>query len=212
MIEFNGLWKWLNTFGNWLINLLYLQLLWVVFVLGGLVVFGFAPATAAMYAVLRKRAMGEEGLPVFKTFLNAYKSNFVKTNALGFLWILIGLFLYEDLMITRTVSHFHPFFYVFLLFALIGFVTFLFFLPVFVHYDLKMFSYFKQSLLIALMRPLEALAMIASLVVVYFVFRTLPVLLIVMGAPLIAFPIMRIAYHGFIGIERKKGNKELTIS
>ncbi|WP_084028990.1 YesL family protein [Bacillus sp. J33] len=63
-------------------RLVYLNLLWIAFSLLGIVLFGFFPATAAMFSVVRKWIMGETDVRVFKEFWQTYRKEFWKANRL----------------------------------------------------------------------------------------------------------------------------------
>ncbi len=65
---------------TWIMRMAYVNLLWVAFSLLGLGIFGFFPATAAMFVVIRKWLSSEQDIPVFKTFWNAFKTEFIKIN------------------------------------------------------------------------------------------------------------------------------------
>ncbi len=56
-------------FAVWVTKFAYLNLLWIAFSLLGLGLFGLFPATAAMFAVVRKWINGEKDIPVFHVFL-----------------------------------------------------------------------------------------------------------------------------------------------
>lgn len=61
-----------------IMKIAWLNTLWVLFTLGGGVVFGWAPSTAAMFTVVRKWLLGRTDAPVFKTFYQTYKKEFFK--------------------------------------------------------------------------------------------------------------------------------------
>ena len=53
---------------EWISRLFLLNILWVVFTIVGLGIFGFGPATAAMFAIVRKWIITpQEDFPLFKT-------------------------------------------------------------------------------------------------------------------------------------------------
>jgi uncharacterized membrane protein YesL len=54
------------------------------------IIFGLLPATAAMFAVARKWAMGEVDVPIFRTFWSSYRKEFWKVHTLGVVLTLIG--------------------------------------------------------------------------------------------------------------------------
>ncbi|UOQ91887.1 YesL family protein [Halobacillus shinanisalinarum] len=195
--------NWLYSISQWVAWAMYLHLLWVLFVLAGLVVFGLAPATAALFSVVRKWIMHETDMPIFKTFVNTFKSTFLETNLLGGVYLFIGVFLYFDLHISLTqIESFFLHLFLILL-CCIYIITVLFSIPVYVHYRLRKFSYLKQAFLIALARPLEALAMVVSLLVLFYIFRFIPVFLFFVGSTIVSYLLMWIGIHAFEKIEQK---------
>ncbi len=183
---------------------MYLHLLWVLFTVLGLVVFGFMPATTAMFSVIRKWVEEDLDIPIFQNFYKTYKTHFLKSNIIGVIIIGIGLFLYFDIKISKQAIQSMPLHSILLLLSFFYFIMLLYLFPVFVRYNLKSVLYFKQSFFLALARPLETIAMIISLVILYYLFSFLPVLLVFAGAPLIAYPLMWFAYRAFMQIEKKK--------
>ena len=54
-------------------------------VAGG-VVFGVMPSTVATFSILRKWVQGNFDMPIFKTFKNVYKKEFINSNKCGFVF------------------------------------------------------------------------------------------------------------------------------
>ena len=77
-------------------KLAYVNLLWVFFTALGLGVFGFMPATIALFAVTRKWVMGDKDVPVFKTFWKTYRKEFFKSTLFGVVLFVIGYIIYFD--------------------------------------------------------------------------------------------------------------------
>src|SRR5699024_5607289 len=74
---------------EWIMVLAWLNFLWVIFTLLGLVIFGWAPATVSLLSVLRKIHREEDlRLPKFKEFYHPYKENFMKANGVGIVLII----------------------------------------------------------------------------------------------------------------------------
>nr|WP_052044317.1 DUF624 domain-containing protein [Alkalihalobacillus alcalophilus] len=65
----------LYTISDWIMRLAYINLLWLLFMIIGLFIVGFMPATVAMFTVIRMLLMKEESVPIFKTFLTFLKRN-----------------------------------------------------------------------------------------------------------------------------------------
>lgn len=81
---------WHTRIGDAGLRLAYLQLLWLVHTLLGAVVFGAYPATAAVFAVLRRDRMQAEGWagtadrgPLWREFHAAWRSELVSANVIG---------------------------------------------------------------------------------------------------------------------------------
>lgn len=81
---------WHTRIGDAGLRLAYLQLLWLVHTLLGAVVFGAYPATAAVFAVLRRDRMEADGWAgaadrpsVWREFHDAWRSELVSANVIG---------------------------------------------------------------------------------------------------------------------------------
>src|SRR5699024_12166732 len=64
----------------WVTRFAYVNVLWILFTFLGLVFLGAMPSTVAMFAVIRKWVTGDKEVPIFKTFLESYRTEFVKAN------------------------------------------------------------------------------------------------------------------------------------
>ncbi|SHG46950.1 YesL family protein [Ornithinibacillus halophilus] len=203
MIE-GMVWK-LYDISNWIMRMMFLNLLWISFSLLGLVLFGFFPATAAMFSVTRKWVLGDKEIPVFKTFWKSYKEGFIQMNIIGSVLTLIGLILYVDLRFFQAADHvlvsFLAFFVIFALF--IFFAVLLYIFPMYVHYKFKTFEYIKKSLVIVIGKPLNAIMMIVGSYLLYVVISMMPVLLLFASGSLASFVLMWIAMRSFPRYEIK---------
>ncbi len=125
-------------FCEWIMRFAYTNLLWLVFTLLGLGVFGVMPATAALFAVMRKWIQGQDNVPVLKTFWREYKAEFFRSNLIGAVLAIIGLIIYIDLAFIYP-SHFllHVLRFAIMIFGFL-FVSMLFYVfPLLVHFDWK---------------------------------------------------------------------------
>src|SRR4051794_15867366 len=68
---------------DWIMKFGYLNLLWMLFTLTGLIIFGFMPATISLFTITRAWIRGNTDIPIWSTFLKVYKSEFVKSNKVG---------------------------------------------------------------------------------------------------------------------------------
>ncbi|MDL4839026.1 YesL family protein [Aquibacillus rhizosphaerae] len=164
--------------GNWAVTimnmidkitkLIYINVLWVFFVLIGLGLFGFMPATATVNILVRKLMMGEELSGVFKRFWTVYKESFVSSNLVGLLFLIIGIFLYVDInILLGTQSVIGKVVLSLLFMILIMFTaTVLHFFPIYARFEMKTFNYIKLSFVIAMSQPITTILMVLWLLVV----------------------------------------------
>ena len=192
---------------SWVMRLIYLNLLWLFFIIIGLGIFGFFPATAAMFAVTRKWVQGEKEVPLFKTFLESIKSSFIQINVVGYCLIILGLFLYIDLRFFQSSEHILlSFLAFFILFAfLVYFTILLYIFPVFVHFKIGTLSYIKYCFIIAVGRPLQTIMMIVGSFLVYMVFSMVPALLLFFSGSLSSIVLTWVAMKSFPKEEIKRG-------
>lgn len=180
-------------FAVWITRFAYLNILWVAFTLVGLFFFGLLPATAAMFAVVRKWINGESDIPIFDTFWTSYKKEFVKINLLGYAVLLVGYLLTVEYQILRTQEHVA---YLIASFGVVGlfiiyFIILLYLFPIFVHFDLRPFEYIKWAFVIGIGHPLLTVFLLGVLIAIfYFIFMTIPGLLFFFGGSVSAYILM----------------------
>ncbi|GAE33977.1 YesL family protein [Halalkalibacter akibai] len=191
---------------EWIMRLAYVNLLWILFALLGLVLFGLMPATIAAFAVIRKWFMGEGDIPIFKTFFSIYKESIIKANILGFILSVITFILYIDFLFVRTLDGLFQIIMTVALMtvSLLLLITVCYIFPVYVHYQLKLTDYPKNSLMIGLLNPLSTLTMIGGLLILYQIYVYIPGLIPFFGTSLIVLSLMGPAYFSFKKIESKK--------
>lgn len=190
--------QWYIKVGNLGFNLLFLNILWSLFSVLGLFVLGLFPATVALYAVLRKAIVEPDDIPVFKVYWREFKKEFVRSNILGYLFVVVGLILYLDFKLLQQFDIYmlHFIFMGIIIFCiLIYLVTLLFVFPVFVHLDLKLWEYPKYALILAIGRPLMTITMIVGLTIVFILYIKFPVLIPIFGVSILSYLVMKIALH-----------------
>lgn len=174
MIKLEGWEKW-NQLMSWVVKLVYLNILWIGFTMAGLIVFGLFPATGSMFFIILKWLNKEPVEKVFHTFWFIYKREFLKLNKFGILfYIVIYIFIY-DLLFLQINSGKLLFIFPVLVFLLICFLlTFLYFFPVYLQFDLKFYQYMKQSFFVAASSLLETMMILASCMVLTIIIRFIP--------------------------------------
>jgi len=204
-MQFSGVAGGLYRVGNWIILLGTLNVLWIIFSLLGLIVFGLFPSTVAMYTVVRQCIRGKNDLPIFRTYWESYRSNFLKANALGLTLFIIAYLIYIDFIFLNTLTGWPAILLnVILISALILFsVVMLLIFPVFVHYELRILQYIKVSIVIGISYPIQTLFILLSAVFIYAIVIIIPGLFLFFGS-ILSFFIMWISNITFGKIEAKK--------
>ncbi|MCT2537042.1 YesL family protein [Aquibacillus koreensis] len=191
---------------EWIAKFAYINLLWMLFTIVGLVIFGFYPSTIAMFTIMRKWIMGNSDLAVFKTFWNTFKKEFLKSNLLGLFITIVGIIIYINLQYMQLnrgtlmeLTHI-PLYLFIIVFAL----TLLYLFPVYVHYDVSLFQMFKNALLIMFINPLYNIAMIAGIAITLYALYYIPGTLFFFGGSLVGFLVMATCFQAFQKVDQKK--------
>ncbi|WP_042462361.1 YesL family protein [Neobacillus dielmonensis] len=202
-MQMNGLTGALYKLSEWIMKLALINILWLGFSVAGLVVFGFFPATIAMFVVIRKMLMGNFDVPVFKTFWESYKKDFMKSNLLGLIVVVLGYFLYVDVHLLKSSSGFINLLHYPVLLICLGYIlTLCYVFPTFVHYDLKVLQVFRTSLYIMLFNPLSTGLMVIGGVAIYLIMTTIPGLIPLYIGSVSAVILMWSAFFAFTKVER----------
>lgn len=193
--------QWYLRIGNLGFNLVLLNLLWLSFSFFGLFILGIFPATAALFAVMRLIIMESDNGSIIKLFWDKFKSEFIASNVVGYIMLLIGLVLYTDFKVLHYISQDTLYIVLMSVTMVVVFVyllSLLYIFSVFVHYDLKLWQYPKHAFILVIARPLHTLIMAISIVIILFLYLQLPVLILLFGISLISFVLMKIAHLSFL--------------
>ena len=199
-------WERFNRISYRMIELAYINLLWIFFTLVGLIAFGIFPATAAMFAVVRKLIRSEEKFKILPMFWTLFRTDFLKTNGFGLIFLVISYCFYFNFYFLHLNSGELQFLFPVLIFILISsIITLLFFFPVYVHFNLKFFQYIKQSFLIAITSPIEVITIGALAGGIYFVSTLFPGIIPLFTGSVFAYIATLISFKSFARIEKKIG-------
>lgn len=202
-MQMNGTMGGIYKVCEWLMRLAYLNLIWLGFSIIGLFILGLFPATIAMFVIVRKMLMGDEDIPIFKTFWASFKKEFMKSNLLGLTFLLVGYILYVNIQfLGSTVGLFSLLYYPTLLLGLGIILTSLYVFPVYVHYDISLPQIIKHSILIMLMNPISTVLKIMGAFAVYLLMTTIPGLIPLFSGSILALVIMWASFLAFTRIER----------
>lgn len=189
----------------WIMRLIYVNILWIAFTILGLFVLGIAPATTALFAVTRKWLMGEKEIDIFPTFWESYRNEFVTSNILLGILLVVGVVLYIDY---RILVDLEGQIYTILLVGLLGLgliyiFIFLFIFPVLAHYKLKTFQYLRQTFLIVISNPFRMLLTTVSIVLLMFILYKVPGLIPFYAGSFMSMMIMYVATTIFKKIDKQ---------
>ncbi|RXJ02194.1 DUF624 domain-containing protein [Anaerobacillus alkaliphilus] len=164
---------------EWAMRLAYLNILFVLFSLLGIVAFGVGPAFMAMLVVVKKW-MSQEEFPIFKTYLNEWKGSFIKGNLLGLLFITVGTILIVNYYILPQFNeHLRVVFTAgMLLLTLLYLMTVMYIFPLAVQFrQLSVKRCFKYGFVLGVTHPIFFLAWIVGVFIMYQLYRVFPGLL-----------------------------------
>ncbi|SFQ15455.1 YesL family protein [Salibacterium halotolerans] len=177
---------------DWITRLAYVNVLWVLFSLAGLIVAGLFPATAAMFAVVRKWLIEDEEIAVLPTFWQSVKSEFLRSNAIGYIALVPAYVFYVDFQFFSSIEGILSFVLItisgslFLLYV----ITVLFLFPALVHYRMRILEYFKQAFFIGAGSPLGVILSAAACVITALLTAWFPGLLFFFAGSVPAYVIM----------------------
>ena len=184
-------------------NIAYLNILWIMFTLAGLIIFGWVPSTIALYATWRKIIKNKDRrVSVFGMFFKEYKNAFIQKNMAGLLMVLGGLLISFYLSFyQQTEGIFYIIYTGFIYIICFLFINLLIYLPpVMVHFKLSFFQYFKQALMISLSSPLTTLFFYTVTILLVCIFYMFPSLILPFGFSTLPLIIMNGCLHRFKGL------------
>jgi uncharacterized membrane protein YesL len=174
-------------------NFFFLNIIWL---LCSLPLITFFPATAAMFSVFKDWIQGKE-TNLFKSFLNYFKIHFQHSFIYGVLWFFCLFIIYIDFLLISEFASYH-FMLTSLLFFLLILIAFntVYFIPVSIHFDLKLFGKIKHAFLFSMMFfPTTILSLIIGGLVLIIVFY-IPQNMFVIFSPA-SYLIFRLCYRTF---------------
>lgn len=124
--------------------------------------FTLVPASAAMFAVARKWVMGEEDVPLFKTFIRGYKDNYLQAMLGGLVFTVVSIILYVNYHFYVGMSESLRWLsMLFLSFGVVLVAAFINFLSILVHFQMKLFQILKNALILTLGQPFTSISLLA---------------------------------------------------
>ncbi|MFS0615078.1 YesL family protein [Lederbergia ruris] len=202
-MQLNGLMKVVYQAGEWVIKLVYANVLWLIFTLLGLGIFGVMPATVGLFTLLRQWIMGNETESALQIYWNSFRHEIFKANLFGLLFLVVGYILRIDIIYFKTSSHFlfQALLIVMFCLGVLYFITLLNFFPVYVHFEISFFAYFKYALLIGISQLSSTLMMILGCIVIFCLYWYFSGLIPLLCVSLFSLNLMWFGYRSFKKIE-----------
>ncbi|MDC3412103.1 DUF624 domain-containing protein [Aquibacillus sp. 3ASR75-11] len=190
---------------EWITKFAYVNVLWVIFTFIGGIVFGFFPATIAMFAIVRKWLNGDVDHSVLSSFWYFFKKEFLKGNLLGLFIVGISTLMATNIYFMQiNLNELLKITYIPLFVFMVLYSLFLFFIfPAFVHYDVKLTQVMKNAFLIMLVSPIQSAFIIICLISTYFVMNAIPALAFIFGGSVYTFITMWLCLNAFRKVEKK---------
>lgn len=181
---------------KWIERMFHVQFLWILYILRGLIVAGLFPATAAMFATMRRLIRIPGGFGMNDYFKKEYKANFKKANGLGYLLLALLYLFALNFRSAQAMEGTTGTIFVFLSFAIMV-ILFLLFISswgVMAHFELGVFQIIKHTLIIFSVNPIHVGLILILLVIFSWASFRLGILLPLVLFSTLAFFIMWIVY------------------
>lgn len=197
--------SWMIVVCEWIWRVISANICWIAFTALGLGVFGFFPATVALFTIVRKWLRKDSDVPVWKTFKQVYFKEWKRSNGIGLVFYSIGLFLFIDIRITETfmlgvfASFLSVILYILLIILLLAAGHFF---AVYVHYELSSREYIKQSFLVTLTGLPSIIWIGAGFFVIGYLINQVPGLIPFISAVAPAYWMMKVCLNRFARLER----------
>ncbi|MBV7507607.1 YesL family protein [Bacillus sp. sid0103] len=197
---------WMIVACEWIWRAITANLCWIAFTGLGLGIFGFFPASVALFTLVRKWLRKDTDVPVWKTFKQVYFKEWKRSNGIGLVFYSIGLFLFIDIRITESYMSgvFASFISIILYILVIVLIVAVgYFFAVYAHYELSSKEYIKQSFLITLTGLPSTIWIGAGFFVIGYLIHQVPGLIPFISAVAPAFWIMRVCLSRFSFLEKR---------
>ncbi|WP_018932907.1 YesL family protein [Gracilibacillus lacisalsi] len=201
----NGSMGGLHLLFEWLAKLAYLNILWLIFSLAGLVILGVGPATISVFTIVRNMLRENEYGSIWRQFYQTYRTEFWHANRLMIIVYVVFAFLYIDYTIIQTLPYsflidkvVFPALLLLTMLAILG-ASYLF--AVYVHFELAFWMNIKYALVMIGLYPLSTVMMIVGLFIFSIILSIFPAIVpfyIISAPALIIFMCANRAFDKFV--------------
>ena len=191
---------------EWVMWMMYLNILWIGGWILGLGILGFFPATLAVVVTIREWREGDGDLSFTKTYFRAWKKHFIKANLFGYFYMIIGFILYIDyLWLLNIESSFASvMFVIFILLAVLYIVSLLYLFPVYAHFDTGFIQTIRHAIILGFFSPFTTILMAIMLAIIAYTWLNIQGLMVVVGMSIPLYVITSLALRAFHGFKEKQ--------
>jgi uncharacterized membrane protein YesL len=179
-------------------RLFLLNIYWLFFTIIGIGIFGFSPATNALYLILiddeKKGISDNKGL--FKQFFSYYKKNFFLSNQHLLPILFLQAFLFFELLVLREFSFTYYDDLIFGLLKLLIVLSVFFLLNTlwFARFEKNIYRIYQKSLILLFGKPLVTLTNFLLCVILFSVYYVYPGVFVVIGSSLFFYFQIKLFY------------------
>lgn len=206
MLERKGFIGFIYTLMEWITRIAYINILWVFFSLLGLLIFGIAPATLAMFTVTKKFIIDKiPDVRIFSTFWTEFKSNFLRANGLVWPLLLVAYILYIDFQYLPKFPGilYYIMLFVFVNVTIIFIIVSLYIFPVYINFRRDIWESYKFSFVIGISYPFTTISMLVAIFVLGLFLERIPGLIPFFSISLVSFTINFFTNVAFTKLEEK---------
>ncbi|THE12502.1 DUF624 domain-containing protein [Bacillus timonensis] len=139
----------LDRLFTWITRLVVINLLWFFYTMIGLVVGGIFPATLSVLKIFRKWIIGEKQVPIWSTFRQEYRREFIKSNLIGWMLTIAGIILFINYLVIKSMDNISILIPVAFYLLIIFYINLLIWsFPQLAHYNGKIRDFFRNAIIL----------------------------------------------------------------
>ncbi|GAB2536816.1 DUF624 domain-containing protein [Gracilibacillus alcaliphilus] len=190
----------------WIVQLAYLNLLWILFSLIGVVFLGIAPATLALIVCCKQLMQGREDTSLFRNFVRTFFQNFIPSNSIFCVLTAVGLLFYTYTAILASLDGglYYLVLFVFVSTVIPFLLVTMYILPVMSQYKVSLLTAIKYAFVTAIVSPLTSMMLLIVLMGIVVLLSIFPVLIPFYSISLFTFSLTFFSQRIFRKMERKE--------
>jgi uncharacterized membrane protein YesL len=165
----------LDRIFTWITRLVAINILWFFYTMMGLIIGGVFPATLTVLKIYRKWIMGDKQVPIWSTFKQEYRRDFIISNLVGWILTIAGSVLFVNYLVMKNMGNINIVFHVaFYLLILLYTNLVIWSFPQLAHYNGKVSHFFKNAIILGFGRFHYTMAIIVYIFAVLYISLSYP--------------------------------------